>query len=214
MTKKSIFFIGLLFLFTYTSCVIHSTTTTSSTTTSSSSKNITTTQTTTTTKTNRSLKSSAPSKGKIEKKYESDFNKFAKNGTEKTVNIGSTTPDKIISTAKSYIGTPHCMGGATKKCMDCSGLLVKTFSTHGIALPHNSQEQARYGKITFDKKELKKGDLVFFANTYKTSAFITHSGIYLGDNTFIHTSSKAGVTITKLDDVYWNDKFVFGTRIF
>ncbi len=153
-------------------------------------------------------------KRSIEKRYESDFDKFTKNGIEKKLNTKNITPDKLISTAKKYIGTPHCMGGTTKKCMDCSGLLSTSFGAFGINLPHNSQEQARYGKIIFNKRELKKGDLVFFTKTYKTSAFITHSGIYLGNNTFIHASSKLGVTITKLDDIYWADKFVFGTQIF
>ncbi len=54
----------------------------------------------------------------------------------------------------------------------------------------------------------------FFIRSYKTHHFITHSGIYVGDNKFIHTSSKNGVTITSLDDPWWNEKFIFGTRIF
>jgi len=81
-------------------------------------------------------------------------------------------------------------------------------------LPHNSEEQARYGKIITVKDELKKGDLVFFIRSYKTQRFITHSGIYLGNNEFIHTSSTNGVTITSLDDSWWKEKFIFGTRVF
>ncbi|TFG73904.1 MAG: NlpC/P60 family protein, partial [Thermodesulfobacteriales bacterium] len=96
---------------------------------------------------------------------------------------------------------------------DCSGLLVTVFGTHGIVLPHNSEEQARYGKIINGKDGLKKGDLVFFIRSYKTDRFITHSGIYIGSNKFIHTSSTNGVTITSLSDPWWNEKFIFGTRI-
>jgi len=61
--------------------------------------------------------------------------------------------------------------------------------------------------------ELIKGDLVFFIRSYKTHRFITHSGIYVGNNKFIHASSKKGVIITSLDDPWWNEKFIFGTRV-
>jgi len=56
-------------------------------------------------------------------------------------------------------------------------------------------------------------DLVFFSDSYSTNHFITHAGIYTGDNKFIHTSSSVGVTITDLKDPWWADRFVFGTRI-
>jgi len=105
------------------------------------------------------------------------------------------------------------MGGTTMKCMDCSGLLLTVFARLGINLPHNSEEQARYGKIISRMDELKKGDLVFFIKTYETHHFITHSGIYAGNNKFIHASSKNGVIITSINDPWWNQKFIFGTRI-
>ena len=135
-------------------------------------------------------------------------------GTEKWINTHTTTANEIIETAQNYLGVPHCMGGTTIKCMDCSGLLVTVFGEHGIHLPHNSEEQARYGKIIAGMDELVKGDLVFFIRTYKNHRFITHSGIYVGNNKFIHTSSKNGVTITSLNDPWWNEKFIFGTRVF
>ena len=142
------------------------------------------------------------------------LNDFMAAGAEKRINTHNTNPDEIIETAQGYLGVPHCMGGTTRKCMDCSGLLVTVFARHGICLPHNSEEQARYGKIISGMDKLKKGDLVFFIRSYKTQLLITHSGIYLGNNKFIHTSSKNGVTITSLDDRYWKGKFIFGTRVF
>jgi cell wall-associated NlpC family hydrolase len=91
---------------------------------------------------------------------------------------------------------------------------VVVFARHGIHLPHNSEEQARFGKIITGIDELKEGDLVFFIRSYNTHYFITHSGIFIGSNNFIHTSSINGVTITSLSDPWWNEKFIFGTRIF
>jgi len=142
------------------------------------------------------------------------LNEFMDTGVEKPLDTGRVTPDEIISTARRYLGVPHCMGGKTMKCIDCSGLLAVVFASHAIQLPHNSEEQARYGKIISERKNLKKGDLVFFVRTYNTGRLITHSGIYLGDNKFIHTSTSLGVTITSLDDPWWKEKYLFATRIF
>ena len=139
---------------------------------------------------------------------------FMDAGCENAINIHSTSADEIIKTAQKYLGVPHCMGGTTMKCMDCSGLLVTVFAHYGIQLPHNSEEQARYGTIIAGMDELIKGDLVFFIGTYKTDRLITHSGIYVGNNKFIHTSTSNGVTITSLNDPWWKEKFIFGTRIF
>lgn len=139
---------------------------------------------------------------------------FMNAGTEKRIDTHSTSANEIINTARKYLGVPHCMGGTTMKCMDCSGLLVTVFAKHGIHLPHNAEEQARYGKIIAKMDGLIKGDLVFFIRTYETHRFITHSGIYVGNNKFIHTSSSNGVTITSLDDPWWKGKFIFATRVF
>ena len=152
---------------------------------------------------------------KIESKNEKKKLKdFMEGGTEKGINTKNTSADDIIKTARQYIGVPHCMGGSTMKCIDCSGLLVAVFAKYGIHLPHNSELQARYGKRITVMNELRRGDLVFFIRSYKTKQFITHSGIYIGNNKFIHTSTKKGVTITSMNDTWWNEKFIFGTRVF
>lgn len=142
------------------------------------------------------------------------LNEFMDAGVEKPLDTRSVTPDDIISTARRYLGVPHCMGGKTMKCIDCSGLLAVVFASNGIELPHSSEEQARYGKIISGRESLKKGDMVFFIRTYSTSRFITHSGIYVGDNKFIHTSTSLGVTLTSLDDPWWNERYLFATRVF
>jgi lipoprotein Spr len=148
---------------------------------------------------------------KAEKK---ELRDFMEGGIEKGIDTHNATPNDIIITARKYLGVPHCMGGTTMKCIDCSGLLVAVFAGHGIKLPHSSEEQARYGRLITDIGKLQKGDLVFFIRSYRTSRFITHSGIYIGDNKFIHTSTSLGVTITSLTDPWWKEKYVFGTRLF
>ncbi len=140
---------------------------------------------------------------------------FEKKGIEKELNIHEVSKKDIIEYARSFIGVPHCMGGTTKKCIDCSGFLSVIFNHFEIYLPHSAQGIARYGEIIAEADKLKKGDLVFFTGTYSTSKAITHVGIYLGDNNFIHASKSNGVEINQIDDpYYWEDKFIFGTRIF
>ncbi len=152
--------------------------------------------------------------GNIETKAEEKrLDRFISGGIEKSINNSNISADAIISTARQYLGVPHCMGGTTSKCMDCSGLLVAVFRKYGVSLPHNSEEQARYGKIISRMEDLRKGDLVFFIRSYRTDNFITHSGICIGNNEFIHTSTSNGVTITSLNDSWWRGKFIFGTKV-
>jgi len=143
-----------------------------------------------------------------------EMQRFMNGGIERNLNTGRKKPKQIIKTAEKYIGTPHCMGGTSKKCMACSGLTYVSFSKHKITLPRNSQEQARYGHIIFNPGDLKKGDLVFFTKSYSTSDYITHVGIYVGNNKFIHASTSNGILITPLDNQSWSQRFVFGTRVF
>ena len=144
---------------------------------------------------------------------EKRLEKFMEAGIQQPVAAGTATPSAILETARGYLGVPHCMGGTTARCMDCSGLIFRVFSTHGITLPHSSEEQARYGRIIAERKLLMPGDLLFFMRTYNTSRLITHSGIYAGDGRFIHTSSSRGVIITALNDPYWSQRYLFATRI-
>ncbi|NJO91560.1 MAG: C40 family peptidase [Chloroflexia bacterium] len=105
------------------------------------------------------------------------------------------------------------MGGLTKNGIDCSGLVMVAHQQNNINLPHDGNEQARFGKIILEKEKLKRGDLVFFHSTYNTSKLVTHSGIYLGDNEFIHVSSKKGAGIAGIDSDYWSSHYLFGTRL-
>ena len=60
-----------------------------------------------------------------------------------------------------------------------------------------------------DEKNLEEGDLVFF----KTSVKVRHVGIYIENGKFIHASTKEGVTISRLSDYYWKDKYSHSRRV-
>ena len=62
------------------------------------------------------------------------------------------------------------------------------------------------------KSQLQIGDLVFFTNTYATTAAASHVGIYIGNNEFIHAAN-GGVKITSLDHEYYAPRYIGARRI-
>jgi lipoprotein Spr len=139
---------------------------------------------------------------------------FKKEGVGKKINTDSYDIEGVIGYAESLLGTPHAMGGYSSQGIDCSGLVKLAHAQFNVELPHSSHEQARYGALLSAEEELKRGDLVFFHSTYATTNLVTHAGIYLGDNKFIHTSTSRGVSISAvLDSGYWQDHYLFATRL-
>ncbi len=109
---------------------------------------------------------------------------------------------KLIPTALAQVGTPYVWGGATVGGFDCSGFIYYAFTQAGIMIPRT--DTVGYDARSYDISDPEVGDLVFFADTYKPG--ISHMGIYLGNNNFIHAGGDR-VQITSLSDKYWGKKF-------
>lgn len=119
--------------------------------------------------------------------------------------------DKMILFAKKFLNTPYRLGGSSIIGIDCSAYVQKVFDLFGISLPRTAREQFGIGD-EIQRDDLTIGDLVFFT-TYTT--FPSHVGIYIGDNLFIHASSKdRKVKINNLDEPYYSRKFLAGRRLF
>ena len=123
---------------------------------------------------------------------------------------------KVISTARTFIGTPYKYGGMTRSGMDCSGLLINSFTVVKVNLPRSSEAQSKVG-TQVKMNELKPGDLVFFATGNKKNE-ITHVGLVTDvkakDNIkFIHSSSKLGVVETNLFAEYYQKRFRVARRV-
>ncbi len=100
------------------------------------------------------------------------LSEFKQDGIELNMDMKNVSPERLVDASKKYLGMIHCFGGdGTNNCIDCSGLLLASFN--GVDINpgiHNSQELARYGVIISDKNQLKKGDFVFFIDTYNTNS--------------------------------------------
>src|SRR5688572_19169772 len=137
--------------------------------------------------------------------------------TEPSEKVGTIhKADKVISTARTFIGTPYKYGGTTRSGMDCSGLLINSFSAVKVNLPRSSEAQSKVG-TEIKMNELQPGDLVFFATGDKKKQ-ITHVGLVTDvkskDNIkFIHASSKLGVVETNLFAEYYQKRFRVARRI-
>lgn len=119
-------------------------------------------------------------------------------------------PDKLVTFAKKLIDIPYKFGGNSILGIDCSAYVKKVYGFLGIELPRTAREQFHTGEAV-DKDELSIGDLVFF-RTY--ASFPSHVGIYIGNNLFIHASSRGKkVTIDSLETPYYLKRFIGGKRL-
>ena len=143
------------------------------------------------------------------------YNEFKSQGVEKEIDFKKNIIENVIDTAFSFIGSPNVYGGIDKAGIDASALVYVSISKNSkIQFPRIAQDMARYGKQITDPDKLKRGDLVFFFDTYEINRIITSVGIYIGNGEFIHSSTSDGVTVSQINDpYYWKDKFFYGTRI-
>lgn len=118
--------------------------------------------------------------------------------------------ERLMLFAKKMLDIPYRFGGNSILGIDCSAYVKKVYSLIGIDLPRSAREQFTQGEPV-DKEDLSVGDLVFF-RTY--ASFPSHVGIYLGNNLFIHASSKKKkVTIDSIDAPYYLKRFIGAKRV-
>lgn len=122
--------------------------------------------------------------------------------------------DSILERGKSLIGTRYRFGGSsTTSGFDCSGFINFLFREEaGMSLPRSSREMINIDAPQVARRDLKPGDLLFFSTNGRGR--VSHAGIYLGDNQFIHSSSRrsGGVRIDNLQDRYWSKTFIEAKR--
>lgn len=120
--------------------------------------------------------------------------------------------DNLIATAVSFVGVEYSWGGAsTDDGFDCSGLTMAVYQMNGLNLPRTSKEQYDAG-ASVGKDQMMKGDLVFFVTS--RSQKISHVGIYIGNEAFIHAPGKnKKIRKDSLADSYFRNRFA-GSRTY
>lgn len=140
--------------------------------------------------------------------------------------------EKVIAAGMGYLGTPYEFGSSRSNTstFDCSDFIRQIFiNAANLKLPADSRQQGAWVKenstAVTDISALKRGDLMFFmsyrgnsASAYaginKSSAKITHVGMYLGDGQILHTYSvsSGGVRVDKLS-ASWMNRFLYGGSV-
>ncbi|MCB2299414.1 SH3 domain-containing protein [Clostridium tagluense] len=134
-----------------------------------------------------------------------------------------TTGNDLVSYSNTFLGTPYVWGGeapakfnATGEYLsggfDCSGFVQYSYKNFGINLPRTTMDQVDIG-ASVNINNLEKGDLVFFLTNSAVPSEVSHVGIYIGDNKFIHCPKPGDVVKISELTGYYADNFVIGKRI-
>ncbi len=119
-----------------------------------------------------------------------------------------------LQLAKRFLGITYTWGGSSTFGFDCSGFTQTILQSRGVLMPRDADIQAAWtGLATVaDRGLLQPGDLLFFG---KDAAHITHTGLFLGQGSFIHDTPKdhPGVQISGLGEPYWSKLLVAMRRV-
>ena len=117
----------------------------------------------------------------------------------------------LVATAQKYIGIPYKWGGESPATgFDCSGLTMVVYRLNGLQLPRSSRAQWQAGRPV-SHSQLLKGDLVFFATSGGRK--VSHVGIYVGDNKFLHAPGKnRRIRTSSMSNGYYKSRYLGARR--
>ncbi len=116
---------------------------------------------------------------------------------------------KVLSEAEGWLGTPYRYGGTTRTGVDCSGFVCNVYNAVNVGLPRTSSQQASEGEFVA-LPQVQPWDLVFF-NT--TGRGVSHVGIMINGEQFIHASTSSGVIVSSLSEGYYHERLLYARRI-
>jgi len=151
------------------------------------------------------------SKKSIEKKDAISSKELEKKYAEK-LGIGENKISNInlYSFIDEWLGTPYKYGGKNKSGIDCSNFTSTLYRTvYNKTLSGSSASMFAQCKI-ISTHDLKEGDLLFFK---VESDAVSHIGVYLQNNKFVHATTKKGVMIDDLEEPYYKKYFFKAGRL-
>lgn len=126
--------------------------------------------------------------------------------------------DLLIEEAKLHLGKPYRYGGKGPKVFDCAGFARYVYMKFGFTLPGGSVPQSRLGRSINDRKQLQRGDLVFFQGRSGKGG-VGHTGIVTEVDTatgvfrFIHAATSTGVIISYSTEPYYAKRYLGARRL-
>jgi cell wall-associated NlpC family hydrolase len=133
--------------------------------------------------------------------------------TENTGNSSHAFTSSMLDLFRNvcqHFGTKYRLGGQNSSGFDCSGFVRYMYDrVFNMQLPRTAREMSMIGNKV-DKNELKPGDLVFFQTK---GSQINHVGIFIGADTFIHSSLGKGITEDQLKQNYYDQRFAGAVRL-
>ena len=119
--------------------------------------------------------------------------------------------NEIALRALALVGKPYRYGGADLAGFDCSGLVFYIHEALGLTVPRTAADQQQASE-TIGRTQLQPGDLLFFRTT--TSTRISHVGIYVGENRFVHAPQSGKlIELRSLDDSYYGPRLTSVGRL-
>lgn len=116
----------------------------------------------------------------------------------------------LYAAIDKWYGTPYLYGGCSTSGVDCSCFVGNVFKTvYGVTLHRTANDIQKDMDKMLNRSALKEGDVVFFTNS---NGKVSHVGIYLKEDLFVHSSTSNGVTISSLENTYWKKHFYKGGR--
>jgi len=139
------------------------------------------------------------------------------------------TKSFVVEEIKKLLGTPHKIAASltydAPRCFDCTTLTAYVFAHAGLSIPRMTIDQLFFGK-EITKEELEPGDLIFSSKDagdihYETVEFlpghrfeegVDHVGMYVADDTLIHSSRFTEKTVEESIENGSNFKHIVGYR--
>ena len=121
--------------------------------------------------------------------------------------------EEMLMVSGRFAGLPYLWGGTSTFGYDCSGFTQMLYRQTGVQMPRDAQPQADWtGVVPIEREELRAGDLLFFGASDKK---ITHTGIYIGNDQFIHATAHTHpvIQVSNLSDPHWTKLLVATRRV-
>ena len=116
---------------------------------------------------------------------------------------------ELYEIVNEWLGVPYKYGGSDRDGIDCSAFVGIVYrKVYGINLHRTSNDMLRDVEL-IGRSQLREGDILFFTNS---KGKVSHVGIYLKNDLFAHSSTSNGVSVSNLNDSYWQKHFYKGGR--